>query len=424
MMANTMTRHADPPSADPLTRRSFVQGVSAGVAVGAGLLATSEISMADEPALAHEPRPQTKADIPTPALLVDLGAFEANLQTLASHCRQAGCNFRPHAKTHKCPEIARRQIASGAIGISVATVPEAEAMAAAGIQGVLLTSPVVEPAKIARMAGLVRGGASLMLAVGHVREAELLWQAAEHAKIAFDVLVDLDVGDRRTGIQPGEPAVELAKAIGKHARLHVRGVQAYAGFASHVVGFEERQKTSREAMSKAVETAERLAKAGFDAAIVSGGSTGTYNIDSGLRGVTELQVGSYVFMDVDYRRIGGKSGAVYTDFQPSLSVLATVVSTTHADRVTIDAGTKAIDTTTSHRPEVKGRRPGLQPRWRRVRLSRRQPAAAYRRAGGTVRAALRPQREPVRPHLRPARREGRKRLAHRRATREPELSED
>jgi D-serine deaminase-like pyridoxal phosphate-dependent protein len=122
-----------------------------------------------------------------------------------------------------------------------------------------------------------------------------------------------------------------------------------------VVGFEARDKTSREVMAKAVETRDLLAKLGFDAAILSGGSTGTYNIDSTIRGVTELQVGSYVFMDVDYRRIGGKtSGNDYTDFHQSLTVLTTVVNATHADRVSVDAGTKALDTTTPHRPQAKG----------------------------------------------------------------------
>jgi len=141
--------------------------------------------------------------------------------------------------------------------------------------------------------------------------------------------------------------------------LQIQGVQAYAGHASHTVGFEARQQTSRTAMAKAVETKALLQKAGFDAKILSGGSTGTYNIDSAIDGVTELQVGSYVFMDVDYRRIGGAGGqAVYADFQPSLTVLTTVVNATQTDRRTIDAGTKAIDTTTANLPQAKNW-PGL-----------------------------------------------------------------
>jgi D-serine deaminase-like pyridoxal phosphate-dependent protein len=198
-----------------------------------------------------------------------------------------------------------------------------------------------------------------MLSVGSKQQVALLAQAASAAGVEIKVLVDLDVGDRRTGSLPGEPALELAQYIGKAARLRLVGVQAYAGHASHTVGFEARQQTSRTAMQKAVETRRLLERSGFDAKILSGGSTGTYNIDSAIDGVTELQVGSYVFMDVDYRRIGGSDGqAVYKDFQPSLTILTTVVNATHPDRVTVDAGTKAVDTTTTHRPEPKNA-PGL-----------------------------------------------------------------
>jgi D-serine deaminase-like pyridoxal phosphate-dependent protein len=273
---------------------------------------------------------------------------------MADHCKKAGCGFRPHAKTHKCPEIARRQVASGASGVCVATVPEAEAMVGAGIRGVLLTSPILESGKITRMIELARKG-EVSLALGHARQAEMLSEAARKAGVTVDVLIDLDVGDRRTGVLPGEPAVELARLVSRSKNLRLRGIQAYAGHASHVVGFAQREKASREAMGRALSTRDLFVKAGLNVAILSGGSTGTYNIDSGLRGVTELQVGSYVFMDVDYRRIGGRNEqAVYSDFRPSLTVLATVVSATHADRVTIDAGTKALDTTVTSRAEARG----------------------------------------------------------------------
>ena len=331
--------------------------------MGTGMMAATNLTTPASDAVGEfSVRGLTKANIPTPALLVDLDAIEANLQKMADHAKQAKCNLRPHAKTHKCPEIARRQIAAGAIGICCATVPEMEAMAAAGIPGLLLTSPIIDPGKVARVAALASGGAGIlpagsarvMLSVGHIREVELLAAAADAAKVELDVLVDLDVGDKRTGCLPGEPAVELARQISRFKRLHIRGVQAYAGHASHTVGFEARERVSREAMGKAAETKMLLDKAGFDAQILSGGSTGTYNIDSAVEGVTELQVGSYVFMDVDYRRIGGRDGnAIYSDFQPSLSILATVISATHAGRVTIDAGTKAVDTTTANLPQGK-----------------------------------------------------------------------
>jgi D-serine deaminase-like pyridoxal phosphate-dependent protein len=340
--------------AGQISRRRFVAG-----GLAAGWCAASPLHDGLAPLFARDgsmpTAPTTKAEIPTPALVLDLDRFEANIAKLAEFGRQSGRGLRPHAKTHKCPEIARRQRAAGAIGISAATVAEAEGLAAAGIRGLLLTSPIVEPRKIARVVELAKHDPELMLAVGHAREAELLAAAAESAGVDVGVLVDVDVGDHRTGITPGEPALELAKLLGRCKRLKVRGVQAYAGSASHVVGFAAREKYSREVMARAVETRRLLASAGFDAAILSGGSTGTYNIDGALEGMTELQCGSYVFMDIDYRRIGGRDGATYADFQPSLKVLATVVSTTESDRSTIDAGTKAIDTTTGYMPVVEDR---------------------------------------------------------------------
>src|SRR5262249_49671582 len=207
----------------------------------------------------------------------------------------------------------------------------------ADIRGVLLTSPVLEPGKVARMAALAKTG-EVLLAVGHARQVELLDEAARKAGTTVDVLIDLDVGDRRTGVLPGEPALELARLVARGKQLRLRGLQAYAGHASHVVGFAEREKVSREAMGKAVSTRDLLAGAGLKGTILSGGSTGTYNIDSAVEGVTELQAGSYVFMDVDYRRIGGRDRqAVYSDIRPSLTVLTTVVSATHSDRATVDA---------------------------------------------------------------------------------------
>ena len=343
-----------------LNRRTVLTtAVSGGVALRAGL-GVSAVPSTKIPTLRRrgevafsDTRELTKADLPTPALLLELNLFEANLKTMADHCKRTACGFRPHVKTHKCPEVAKRQVESGALGVCVATVPEAESMVAGGIRGVLLTSPIVERGKIARMVELTKTGEEVMLALGHPRQIEMLSEAAEACRVTMDVLIDLDVIDGRTGILPGKPALELAQTVAKARNLRLRGLQAYAGRASHTVGFEDRSRVSREAMGKAVETRDLLNKAGFDIGILSGGSTGTYNIDSGIRGVTELQVGSYVFMDVGYRQIGSKSGdSVYSDFHPSLTVLTTVVSTTHSSHVTVDAGGKAFSA--SPRPEAKG----------------------------------------------------------------------
>lgn len=341
-----------------MDRRSFL---NASLAVGGGAVATASASAlssrwleASEP---METKGLTKHEIPTPALIVDLDAFERNVRKMAAHAARTGRRLRPHAKTHKCPEVARRQIAAGAVGVCVATVSEAEAMAAAGVGEILLTSPVVDPRKVARLVRIVQRGGRLMVSVGHALEAELLSEAVIAARIELDVLVDLDVGDKRTGVLPGEPALQLARQLARCANLHVRGVQAYAGHASHTVGFAERQRVSAKAIGQAVETRRLLERSGIEAGILSGGSTGTYNIDAEIEGFTELQVGSYVFMDVDYRRIGGQDGgAIYSDFEPSLTVLTSVVSATHAERVTVDAGTKALDATTAHKPEAKNRR--------------------------------------------------------------------
>lgn len=326
-----------------MNRRRFLT-TAAGLAVAANVRADGA-----------SPVGLTRADLPTPALLVDLDAFEKNIRTMAEHCKAAGVGFRPHAKTHKCPEIAKRQVKAGALGVCAATVPEAEAMAAAGIRGVLLTSPIVDRRKIERMVKLAKDGGDVMLSVGHAREVDLLGEAAAAAKVTIPVLVDLDVGDRRTGIAPGEPALELGRLVDRTTTLKLRGLQAYAGLASHVVGFEKRAQVSQKAMQQAVDTRDLFAKHGLEAGILSGGSTGTYNIDSAIHGVTELQVGSYVFMDLSYQRIGGRGTENYDDFQHSLTVLTTVVNANAQDRVTIDAGTKALDTTVPIRAQAKDR---------------------------------------------------------------------
>jgi D-serine deaminase-like pyridoxal phosphate-dependent protein len=287
---------------------------------------------------------------------VDLDRLQANIQKLADHCGSTGCRLRPHAKTHKCPEIARLQVAAGARGVAVATVPEAEAMVAAGLPGVLLTSPIIEPGKLARMVALARQDHTVLLAVGHPREADLLAEAAAAHRIRLNILVDIDVGDHRSGIPPGRPARELAERIDGSKWLRVRGLQAYSGRSSHVVGFPERRKTSREAMNQALATRELFQTSGLDSTILSGGSTGTYNIDSELPGGIELQAGSYVFMDNGYQQIGSRTGdPVYVDFAPSLTVLTTVVSASHPDRITVDAGIKAFATDSGGRPRAMNR---------------------------------------------------------------------
>ena len=296
----------------------------------------------------------TKNDLPTPALLVDLDRLEANIRHMADHAKNAGVQLRPHAKTHKCVEIARRQREAGALGACTATIREAEALSAEGIGGLLITSEMVGPNKMQRLIRLTKQRAETMSVVDNPWHAEQLSEAAQAAKVELNVMVDIDPMGRRTGIEPGRKAVELAKKIDQLPNLKLRGVHGYSGASSHVEGFEARQGHSAKVMGPVIDSFRQMQRDGLPAEIMSGASTGTYNIDPALGGMTELQVGSYVFMDVDYRKIGGKSGAVYEDFQPALTVLATVISKNHDDRATTDAGLKAFATDRKFGPEVVG----------------------------------------------------------------------
>lgn len=304
----------------------------------------------------------TKQDLPTPALLVDLDIFESNLQKMVDHAKSKGKNLRPHAKTHKCPQVARRLIEAGTLGICVATVREAEVMVKSGIHGVHLTSPITDPKKVERMVKLAGQSTDVMAAVDHVYQVDLYQETAQTQGFSVNLLVDLNVGDRRTGAEPGEMAVKVGRRISESANLKLKGVQAYSGGSSHVNGFDARKAHSLERMNQATRTFQMLKDEGLPSDILSGGSTGTYNIDTELPELTELQAGSFIFMDLDYRNIGSKKGAVYDDFGHSLTVLATVVSANHQDRVTVDAGLKAFATDRDFGPEPKDIE-GVSYRW-------------------------------------------------------------
>ncbi len=292
-------------------------------------------------------------DLPTPSLLLDLNSLEANIQKMARYAGEASIQLRPHVKTHKCPEIAKRQIQAGATGVCAATIHEAEVMASAGIRGLLITAEMVGRNKIERLLRMTQRQPDTMSVVDHIPHAQQLNQAAAAAEVILNVLIDIDPGDRRTGVEPGNQAVALAEQIMKLPNLKLRGIHSYSGSSSHVKGFQARRAHSKKAMERPLKTLSRLEKIGFPIEIMSGGSTGTYNIDSQLKGMTELQVGSYVLMDLDYRMIGSRDGPLYEDFAPSLSVLTTVISKNNTDRATVDAGLKAFATDRSFGPQIK-----------------------------------------------------------------------
>ena len=295
-----------------------------------------------------------KADLPTPALIVDIDKLEANVAQMADYAKQAGVSLRPHVKTHKTPEIARRQVAAGALGICCATIREAEAMARAGLNGLLITCEQVGLNKMARLIRLTEQRPDTLSVVDSPAHARALSEAAVIEKTVLNILIDIDPQGLRTGIEPGSKAEELGKLVDSLPNLNLRGVHGYAGAASHVRGWEQRKNESADMMRPVLASFEAMKKAGLPMEIMSGASTGTYNIDTQLGGMTELQVGSYVFMDADYRNIGSRSGAVYDDFRPSLTVLSTVVSKNHTGIATIDAGIKSFATDHDALPEVVG----------------------------------------------------------------------
>jgi 3-hydroxy-D-aspartate aldolase len=280
-----------------------------------------------------------KREIPTPALVLDLDAFEANLALMMKQVKQSGKSLRPHAKAHKCIAIARRQIAAGAIGVCVATVPEAEVMSKAGIAGLLLTSPLADPLKMARV---VKTAA--MVTVDHVQQVAWYQEAAAAARKTLDVLVDLDVGDHRTGASSTAQAVEIGQAVERAANLRLRGLQGYSGRSAHGANSQERRATSDAAFQIALETRDAFARGGLSTEILTGGSTGTWDIDTSRPEVTELQAGSFVLMDIEYERVG-------VPFKNALTVMGTVVSANHDTFVTVDAGLKAISADRGYGPE-------------------------------------------------------------------------
>ncbi len=290
------------------------------------------------------PEPRNLWDLPTPALLIDLDGMEANLKKMADFYRDKKAGIRPHTKTHKCPLIAKRQLELGAVGICTAKVSEAEVMVDSGIEKILVTSPVVTIDKIARVIRLAERSADLHIVVDQPANVEDLNRAAEAAGLELGVYVDLNVGTDRTGIEMGDPAVELIELIGKSKSLRLAGIQAYGGHLQHKVGWKYRKRSSEGTLARALEVRHRAQKAGYDVPVFSVGGTGTYNVDCDIDGVTDVQVGSYLFMDVNYRNVGGKQGTVFDDFKPSLLVLATAISQPVKGRITIDAGIKAFAT--------------------------------------------------------------------------------
>jgi D-serine deaminase-like pyridoxal phosphate-dependent protein len=280
------------------------------------------------------------ADIDTPALLLDLDAFERNLDRMCRLLSGSPVRLRPHAKAHKCPEIARRQLACGAVGVCCQKVSEAEVLVRNGIRDVFIVNEVVGAAKLARLARLA-GEARIGVTVDDDGNVADLAHAAREAGATLDVLVELEVGLERCGVEPGPTAVALARQVAAHDHLRFAGLQAYQGRAQHVRRFEDRRAAAAAAAEKVKDTLALLEAAGLPAGIVTGGGTGTVEFDAASGVYNEVQPGSYIFMDADYGGNFDVDGRPVSRFEQSLFVLTTVMSHPVPARAVVDAGLKA-----------------------------------------------------------------------------------
>lgn len=280
------------------------------------------------------------SEVDTPALLLDLDAFEYNLKALNDSLQGSKVRVRPHAKSHKCPEIARRQMAAGAVGICCQKTSEAEAFVRAGINNVLVANEVVGEAKIRRLAQLARA-ATVGVCVDNATTVRALELAMAQVDALLHVLVEVDVGAGRCGVLPGADTVALARAVAASPHLRFSGLQAYHGGAQHLRTPREREQAIASAVAKVRESVNGLAAAGLPPQTIAGAGTGTYlhEATSGL--YNELQTGSYIFMDADYRRNLDADGQPVQTFRQSLFILASVMSRPVAGRAVVDVGLKA-----------------------------------------------------------------------------------
>ncbi len=284
----------------------------------------------------------TKEDLPTPCLIVEKPLFEKNLKTMADHCKSTGIHVRSHCKIHKSVDITRQQVSLGSLGACCATIAESELMVNAGIKGVLHTCQPAGKNKIWRAAQLALRDPSFMVVADDPFTVDLLDEAAGVLKTKMTVLPDIYAGLTRHGHAAGEAGLKLAQKIDSSKNLKLGGIMGYSGAASHTKGWEARKQKSTLDVTPMVETASLCRKSGLHISIITGGSTGTYNIDKPL-GLTELQAGSYIFMDTAYMQVGSRGGSErYSDFDVSMTVMTTVISRNHPNQASIDAGNKAL----------------------------------------------------------------------------------
>jgi D-serine deaminase-like pyridoxal phosphate-dependent protein len=287
--------------------------------------------------------PGGAAKVVTPALMIDVGRLRANLKLMKDQCTQAGLKLRPHGKTHKCSRLAREQLDHGADGVCCATAHEAIAFAGAGISGILLTAPVVQPWHLKKLVELHGQDADITVVVDHP-DGIAAWEAAlTGSSRPMPALIDIDIGMGRTGASTVKQVLTLAELLQSSRMLKYAGVQAYSGRVQHINNFEERRSVYLRQLDRLEASVHALHQAGFAPAVVSGGGTGTFAVDVERRLYTETQVGSYVFMDVEYNAVELFSG---TDnpYATSLFMRTSIISNNVPGQATLNAGFKSFAT--------------------------------------------------------------------------------
>ncbi len=279
------------------------------------------------------------SEVDTPCLILDLDAFERNLKRLHESLAGRSVMVRPHSKSHKCPQIALQQIALGAVGVCCQKVSEAEAMVDGGVEDVLITNEIVGKPKLARLAALAKR-ARVAVCADNAGNVAALDAAAQQAGVTLDVLVEINVGANRCGVEPGAPALALAQKIAASPHLRFAGLQAYQGTAQHLRTVGERRAAIEAATACVTRTTALLAGAGIACKKVTGAGTGTYIFEASSSVYHEIQPGSYIFMDADYARNDWTESGI-PRFEHSLLVWTTVMSRTGTERAIVDAGLKA-----------------------------------------------------------------------------------
>ncbi|TWX71157.1 3-hydroxy-D-aspartate aldolase BhcC [Colwellia sp. C1TZA3] len=296
-----------------------------------------------------------EADIQTPCLIVDLDALERNIITMGNYAKAMGVRHRVHGKMHKSVDIALLQEELGdSCGVCCQKVSEAEVFARGGIKDVLVSNQVRQPEKIDRLARLPKLGARTLCCVDDLDNVAELAAAVKKHGTEVECLVEIDCGAGRCGVAPGQPVVDIAKAIAATPGLKFAGIQAYQGAMQHMENFEVRQEKTTIAIAMVADTIALLKAEGLECDIVGGGGTGSYYFEGNSGVFNELQCGSYAFMDADYQRIHDKEGKRISEFENALFILTSVMSHTKTDKAICDAGLK-VQSVDSGLPYIFGR---------------------------------------------------------------------